>query len=193
MARPSKLTDAQRVEIREHLLNGTKAADLAEKYKVHPSQITRCGTKPLAREREVATQLVNAEIALRQLPQISQLNVLALADELRQTVLSIASAGRLGAATANRLAGLAHGIVTRVQLSEDGTALAAGAVDKLREAKGLIGVANEAGAIAMQTMGVLKVQATRALENPVSKDMGKAVEISEQDAAQAYQDLMRGT
>ena len=120
MGRPSKLSDQQRADVRKRLLAGEKPSAIAADLGVHKSQISRCGVAPLKKEREIATQLVNAEVALRELPLIQQLNVLQLADEYRSTVVSMATAGKLGAMTAARLSSMAHSIVTHIERDEHG-------------------------------------------------------------------------
>lgn len=193
MGRPSKLDDRQRAEIRERLLAGAKPADLAREFGVHRSQILRNVAVPIRREQQVATQLVNAELALRELPPLQQLNVLQFADELRATVMSMASAGKLGAATSARLSSMAFGLVHSIKFDPASKVpMAAEDAGKLKDAAALTQMANQAATIPLAVLSTNRVHVGRAVENPAPKDMGKVTEVDEAEASRIYQDLMRG-
>lgn len=192
MGRPQALTDRERQEVHDRILAGEKPADLAREFKVSLPTINRHSTQKVAREKRVAHQLVSAEIALRELPPDEQMNTLAMADELRMTISHMATAGKLGAAMSNRLAGMAHGIVAQVKMTEKGDQLGPGAVERLKEASGLIRLANDAAQIPMAMLTGHKEAARRAIENPIPKDTTKVADLTEAEAAQVYQDVMRG-
>ena len=114
MGRPAKLTEKQWDIIRKRVIDGEKAGDLAKEYGVSRALISGRCQKRLETAKAVANQLVAAETALRAMPVSDQLLTLNLADELRAISMHAAGAAKYGMATAHRLAGIAHGIVQRV-------------------------------------------------------------------------------
>ncbi len=113
MGRPSKLSPAQWEQIKQRLIAGEIAADLAREFGVSPTAISTRVSKQVETAKAVANQLVAADTALRSLPISEQVSVLTLADNLRAISMHLAGAAKFGAATAHRLAGIAHGIVQR--------------------------------------------------------------------------------
>ena len=118
MGRPSKLTPEQWEVVKRRLMAGEKAADLAREFKVSPALICTRVSKRVDAVRNVATGLIVAEQALRNLPVSEQLNVLSLVDELRAISVSLASAGKFGSATASSLAGLANAQVIKIDAKD---------------------------------------------------------------------------
>jgi len=114
MGRPSKLTPKQWAEVERRFLAGEKPADLAREFGVHKAAISRRVAQPAKDTKRVANQLVAAEQELRALPVAQQLQALSLADELRAISMHMAGAAKYGAATAHRLAGIAHGKVAEI-------------------------------------------------------------------------------
>jgi hypothetical protein len=108
MGRPSKLTVAQWETIKTRILAGEKPADLAREFGVSKTAISVQVSKRIETVREVANKMVNTEVALRALPIADQLSAVSLADSLRSISEHLASAANFGAATARRLAGIAH-------------------------------------------------------------------------------------
>lgn len=114
MGRPSKLTDAQWDEVQRRILAGEKAADLAKEYRVNKSAISRRVAQPSEKVKAVVNQVLAAESALKSLPVAQRSMAVDLLDELRQLSMSAAIVARIGMQNAHRLAGIAQGIVEKV-------------------------------------------------------------------------------
>jgi hypothetical protein len=113
MARPSKLSEQQRTDIKRRLLDGERPSDLAREYKVSKATIT--GVNKRAEEiKIVADQVVSAERALGRLPVSEQLLTVNLAARLRSISDSLSAAADLGAKTAHRLSALANNEVAKI-------------------------------------------------------------------------------
>ncbi|MDM0118436.1 helix-turn-helix domain-containing protein [Variovorax arabinosiphilus] len=108
MGRPSKLSIAQWEAIKTRILAGEKPADLAREFGVSKTAISVQVSKRIETVREVANKMVDTEVALRALPIADQLSAVSLADSLRSISEHLAPAANFGAATARRLAGIAH-------------------------------------------------------------------------------------
>jgi AcrR family transcriptional regulator len=108
MARPSKLTDAQWEAIGKRLLAGESAASLAREFGVSKAAISARFSKRTETIKSVAKQIVETERALSFLNVSEQMAARSLADDLRAISEHLAGAARFGAATAHRLAGIAH-------------------------------------------------------------------------------------
>jgi hypothetical protein len=108
MGRPSKLTDAQWEVLKGRLLAGEKAADLAREFRVSKSAISSRVSKRIETVKEVANKIIDTETAIRELSIADQISAVTLADQLRSVSGHLANAANYGAATAHRLAGIAH-------------------------------------------------------------------------------------
>ncbi|CAN7328226.1 Hin recombinase [Variovorax sp. LjRoot84] len=108
MGRPSKLTDAQWAEIGKRLLNREKAAKLAREFGVSSALISQRFSKTNEKVKSVANQLVTTEKALEDLSVPEQLAAVSLARKLRATLEHMAGAAEYGAATAQKLLGMAN-------------------------------------------------------------------------------------
>ena len=104
MARPSKLSDEKWAEVIRLHAGGASAADLARRYKVHPSQITRRVSQPAKTVKAVASLVAEAEVAFDLLPVSQQGIARTLADNLK----GIAHLGAKAAATGMKTADLLH-------------------------------------------------------------------------------------
>lgn len=144
MGRPSKLTPKQWAEVERRYLAGEKLSDLAREFGVNKSAISRRVAQPAKETKRVAHQLVSAEQQLRALPVAQQLQALTLADELRAISAHMASAAKYGAATAHRLAGIAHGKVAEI---DDAAPLDTGSMETLKGIAVLTRMANDAAVI----------------------------------------------
>lgn len=118
MGRPSKLTEAQWDILKQRLVAGEKAADLAREYGVSKSAISGRVSKRAETISSVAQQLVAADKALKDLPLTEQVMTLSLVDELKSISTHMAGAGKFSAASAHRLAGIAHGLVQQIDDAE---------------------------------------------------------------------------
>jgi hypothetical protein len=151
MARPSKLTDAQWEELKARLAKGEKAADLSREYGISKTAISVRVSKRAETVKNVAHQLVAADEALRSLPLPEQLAAVSLADELRAISTHLASAGKFGAATAHRLAGIVH---AQVQLVDD--AEPEKSIQTLHRVAALTKMANESSVIGLNLLNANK-------------------------------------
>lgn len=150
MGRPSKLTDAQRTEIKRRLLDGHKPADLAREFKV--SKATISGVSKRAEEvRAVANQVVSAERALGALPVSEQLLTVSLASKLRSISESLAAGAELGARTAHRLHALANSEVSKV---DDADPLAS--IEALKNVGILTKLGNDSAHVALNLLAANK-------------------------------------
>jgi hypothetical protein len=125
MGRPSKLTDAEWDILKQRLVAGEKAADLSREYGVSKSAISGRVSKRAETINSVAKQLVAADQALKDLPLTEQVMTLSLVDELKAISTHMAGAGKFGAASAHRLAGIAHGLVQQIDDAEPEKSMAA--------------------------------------------------------------------
>lgn len=108
MPRKSNLTDRQWDKLHKRLLAGEKAAQLAREFGVSKSAISARFSKRMENVKATASLIAAADEALEKLNLQEQVNAFSLADELRSISKHLAGAGRNGAMTAHRLAGLAR-------------------------------------------------------------------------------------
>lgn len=160
MGRPSKLTPKQWAEVERRLLNGEKADALGKEFKVSGSSIRERFSALHGKVKAVASQLVSAESALRELPVSAQLSALSLADELRAISMHMAGAAKYGAATAHRLAGIAHGKVVEI---DDAAPLDDKSFTALKGIATLTRMANDAAVIPSNLLAANK-DAMKALQ-----------------------------
>lgn len=158
MGRPSKLSEKQWAEIERRILGGEIPGHLADEFKINRSAVTRRFSQSVKTVKSVADQLLAAEGALRALPVAQQLNAINLADQLRSISGHLAGAANYGAATAHRLASIAH--ARAVKIKGD-----AGIDDaELRAVAALTRVANDASAIPLNL-----VRANQATMDDIAK------------------------
>jgi hypothetical protein len=159
MGRPSKLTDAQRTEIKRRLLDGDKPAELAREFKV--SKATISGVSKRAEEvRAVANQVVSAERALGALPVSEQLLTVSLASKLRSISESLAAGAELGARTMHRLHALANSEVAKV---DDADPLAS--MEALKNVGILTKLGNDSAHVALNLLSANK-ETIREINKP---------------------------
>lgn len=144
MGRKSKLSENQWAEIGKRLLAGEKASVLARTFKVSPATISERFSKFIGNVKAVANQIVAAEDALKSLPIAEQISAITLASELRAISMHMAGAAKFGAATAHRLAGIAHG---KVQEIDDASPFEAKSMESLKGVALLTKLANDAAVI----------------------------------------------
>lgn len=144
MGRPSKLSEKQWGEIKQRLLKGEKAADLAREYGVSKTRISERFSERIGTVKAVANQLVAADAALRALPVTEQVQALSLADELRAISMHLAGAAKYSAATSHRLSGIAH---AKVQEIDDAAPLDDESREALKDVAVLTKIANDAAVI----------------------------------------------
>jgi hypothetical protein len=112
--RPSKLSEAQWVQIMQRLVAGEKAADLAREFKISRSALSGRVSKRAETINTVANQIVTAERALGSLSVSEQIITVNLASKLRSISDNLASAAQYGAQTAHRLNALANSEAAKI-------------------------------------------------------------------------------
>lgn len=116
MARPHRLSPAQREEIARRLLAGDGVRPLAREFGVDPAVISRCAVaQQTQRVRNVAQQLAEAQTALEDLPSAQQYQAISLAERLRKVSDNLALAAEHGAETSSRLAAIAKSQVAKIK------------------------------------------------------------------------------
>lgn len=118
MGRRSKLTPGQWEEVSRRLLAGEKARALAKEYGVAESTIRERFSDVHSEIKDVANQIVSADRSLKALPISAQIAAISLAEELKAISTHLASAAKMGAATAHRLASLANSEVQKIDDAE---------------------------------------------------------------------------
>lgn len=108
MGRPSKLSEAQWAEVKRRVLGGESISDLAKEFKVSKATISARVSKQVENVKNVANQLVKADLALGALAVSEQVLAVSLASKLRAISDNLASAAHYGAQTAHRLNALAN-------------------------------------------------------------------------------------
>lgn len=154
MARPSKLTEKQWAEIERRHLKGEKTSVLAKEYKVGVQTIRDRVTVKNTEIKEVADQIVKAEQRFASLPVSVQVSVRTLADELKAISSNLASAASYGAATAHKLAKVAHIQANRMSELEDDEIQP----EQLKGIAALTNLANQASNIGLGLIAATKGQ-----------------------------------
>lgn len=107
MARPPKLTESQREEVKRRYAAGETIRALAAEFGVGHQTIVRVSDR-MPKIQNAAHQLVEAERMVEALPRADQFAVRSLADQLKATSQSLARAAVAGAATSAKLAEIAE-------------------------------------------------------------------------------------
>lgn len=153
MARPSKLTPEQWIEIERRLAAGEGASALAREFGVSPASVSVRVSKVSKKVSETAVKLAEAQTALAELPIRQQYVAMSLADKLRNISSSLAAAAELGAATAHRLSALANSEVAKVDDAEP-----LESVESLKGVAALTKLANDSASIALNLLSANKEQ-----------------------------------
>lgn len=161
MGRKSALTPAQWHEIEQRLVAGEGFRALAREFGISDAAIRQRLSSRVETVKAVAGKLAKAQTELRTLPIASQMAAQTLAEKLMSVSMHLAGAAEYGAATAHRLAGVAH---AKAQEIDDADPLTPEGVEALRGIAALTKTANEAGAIGIDLL--------RANKEAVD-DMGK--------------------
>lgn len=177
MGRPSKLSEAQWDVLKQRLVAGEKAADLAREYGVSKSAISGRVSKRAETVRSVANQIVAADQALKDLPLPEQVMTMNLVDELKAISTHMAGAGKFSAASAHRLAGMAHEQVQCVDDAEPEKTLKA-----IQRFGALTKMANEASHIPLNLLAANK-EAVKLIQKEAPVQPVKVV-IQVEDASQ---------
>lgn len=149
MGRKSALSDKQWEKIGQRLLAGESTSQLAREYGVSKSTISGRFSERTNRVKAAAGLIVQTETALQKLTVSERISARSVADDLMEMSRDIVGAGRLGAATAFRLAEMAHDQVQKVNPADlDGEV----SEKALKNVGKLARLKNEAGAMAINIM-----------------------------------------
>jgi len=170
MARPSKLTEKQWIEITERVARNESMRALSKEFKVSEAAIRQQVSTRAKLIKDVANQMVAAEVAFKSLPVTSQIIAHNLADELRQITMHLSSAAKNGAAVANRLSGMA---ARHTDLIDDADLNSEGSVNAIKTVNALMRTANESSALAVDLI----------------KSNKDAIKVSDDKAADSTRDL----
>jgi hypothetical protein len=147
--RPSKLTSRQWAEIGRRLATGESTSALAREFKIGKARISERFQVKTKELKALASQIVDVDTALEQLPVSEQGTVLSLVDQMRATTTNLATAARHGSATSARLAQIAnHKAVQLDPTAPD--------PDDLRMVSALIQTSNQAATIGTAMLTVTK-------------------------------------
>lgn len=162
------MSPEQRIEIQRRLVMGESVADLAREFNVEVAWIRNTFTAAVNAIKDVAHQMVDVNEKLSSLAMIDQLQTVQLADKLKSISLHMASAAEFGAATANRLSGIAHKkteLINEVENMQNGDNFQA-----LKDIAALTRLANDAAQIPMGLLSANKDRIKKldeADENPM--------------------------
>lgn len=166
MARPSKLTEKQWEAIGKRLLNGESNASLSREFGVSKATISERFSERTKTVKSVANQIVATSEALSLLNVSEQIAACDLASRLRSISGHLAGAAEFGAATAHRLAGIAH---NKAQEIDDAAPLNEESMESLKVVAVLTRTANEASEIAVNLL-----KANKEAVDGMSKSTGEA-------------------
>lgn len=179
MGRPSKLSEKQWAEIQKRLMAGESQGALAKAFDISKAAIQKRFGGRIETAKNVANQIVAAEIALHKLPIGDQLVTLSLADELRAISMHLAGAAKFGAATSHRLSGIAH---AKVQEIDDAAPLNTESMEALKGVAVLTKMANDSASIGLNLLAANK-EAIKEL-GQIAKPAPQRVTVEVIDASQ---------
>ena len=153
MGRKPALTDQQCEEIGKKLLGGQTGASLAREYGVSKGLISQRFSKRIETVKSVAKQIVATDTAISLLNPNERLEAFSLAEDLRAISGHLAGAARYGAATAHRLAGIAHGKSVEI---DDSKPLGTESLESLKGIAALTRMANDSASIGLNLLNANK-------------------------------------
>jgi hypothetical protein len=153
MARPSKLTEKQWLEIERRMIEGEGARSLAREFGVSDAAIRQRVSTQVKQVKAIANQIVATERELSALPIASQIYAQTLASKLRSISDNLASAAMHGAATAHRLNALANSEVSKI---DDSDVLSMESMEAMKGVSALTRLANDSSNIALNLLAANK-------------------------------------
>ena len=173
MARPSKLSPEQWLEVERRLAAGEGVRDLAKEYEISPASVSkRSVSKQTKQVQVVAKQLAEAQTALAELPVHQQYVAVSLAEKLRNISDNLAAAAQYGAQTAHRLSALANSEVAKV---DDADPLQS--VENLKGVAALTKLANESATIALNLLSSNKETVQRINDGTDGNSIPTSIEL----------------
>lgn len=149
MARPSKLTEKQWIEITDRVARGESMRAISREFDVSEAAIRNRVSAHAKLIKDVANQMVAADVAFKSLPVTSQIITHNIVDELKQMSIHVTSAAKHGAAIANRLSGMAAKHTDRI----DETDLSSvESIEAIKTVNAIMRTANESSALAVDLL-----------------------------------------
>jgi hypothetical protein len=148
MGRPSKLTDSQWEDLLRRLALGETAADLARKYRISPTSISKRVSQQAEDSKTLAVELVKVESAIKSKPVSQQRVIRSIADRLQVMSEDYAEAAQDGVETAKHLQAMSK--AQAKALPPDAT------VEDLRPIAALAETANKSAAMASNLIAANK-------------------------------------
>ena len=173
MARPSKLSPEQWLEVERRVIDGESIRSLAREFGVSEGAIRQRVSTQTTRVKNVAQKLAEAQSALAELPIRQQYTAISLADKLRNISDNLAAAAQYGAQTAHRLSALANSEVAKV---DDPLK----SVDSLKGVAALTKLANDSAGIALNLMAANKEQIKAINDEPPHRRLIDPSKLSDQ-------------
>jgi hypothetical protein len=190
MGRPSKLTEAQWLDVERRHLEGVSIRQLARDFGISPARVSERISKRVTAQKILANQLAETELSLSALPVSEQVAVRALADKLKSISSNLADAALFGSMTANKLAAAAHHCANKIRLGQ-GQSPDDNAVT-LRDVVVLTGAANEAAKIGLNLLAANKAAVDKA-NTPTPQDITDLSHLSDAELmAMASADAAHG-
>jgi uncharacterized protein (DUF2342 family) len=179
MGRPSKLTDKQWAEIECRMVAGESIRKLAKEFGVSDGAIRLRLSAQVEEIKSVANQIVATEDRLRSMPITAQVSTHNLADQLRSISGHLAGAANYGASTAHRLAGIANGLVVKI---DDAKPMDEKSITELKAIAGLTKMANDASEIGLNLLRANKESIDAMNKGDAPEDMHWTVNLVPADA-----------
>lgn len=151
--RKSKLSEAQWKEVERRMIAGDSVRSIARDFKVSEAAIRLRKSAQVEEIKTLANQMVATETALKALPISAQIATHDLAAQLRSISSHLAGAANYGAATAHRLAGIAHGKVNEI---DDAAPISDESLNTLKGIAVLTRMANDSSQIGINLLAANK-------------------------------------
>lgn len=162
MARPSKFSEKQWLEIEKRHVEGESIRSIARGLGISEATIRAKISAQSKEIKKVAHELASAEQRFRQLPVFAQISARNLADDIKAIESNISSAAMYGSMTAHRLASIAN---SKVDLVDDIDPLSEKSVEALKVIRALTATANESGQMGVDLMRANKPSTAIQINN----------------------------
>lgn len=176
MARPSKLTEKQWQVVIERAVAGEPVRAIARELKISESTIRERVSAQVKQIKDVANQIVNTDIALKQMPVSAQITAHNLADMIKAMQLNLVISAANGASVAAKLSRIALNQANRV---DDDSIIDSESAESIKGIAILTRTANEASQSAMDLM---------KLNKEAAADLGKTKESANKNLIVSFVD-----
>jgi hypothetical protein len=157
MARPSKLSPEQWIEVERRYQAGDTASSLAREFRIDEAAIRRKFRRETPIVRKAAEKLAEAQDTVAALPAYLQPVAIDLASKLRNISASLASAAEHGAATAHRLSAIANAQAQKIDSSDP-----MNSQEQLQAISALTKISNDAASMGLGLISSSKAKGERA-------------------------------